>query len=66
MDGVNFMLSYFHMRGDNQIEADEVDFVVSYEADETLTYDLIYSDVNNQKEGWESFENLRAYVNYHF
>jgi len=66
MDGVNFMLSYFHMRGDNQVKADEVDFVVSYEADEMLTYDLIYSDVNNKKEGWESFENLRAYVNYHF
>lgn len=66
MDGLTLTVSTLHLSGDDGVDTDEVDWIASYQAGEDLSFDLIYSDTDDELHSENSFENLRAFANYRF
>ena len=65
LNGVDFEFYNSKLTAKSGEKADEKDFVLSYQASNSLTFDLIYSDVDDDINS-EKFENTRFFVNYSF
>jgi len=65
LDGVTFEFHKSNLTANNGKKADDEDYVLSYQESENLTFDLIYSDVDDKING-EKFKNTRFFVNYSF
>ncbi len=66
VDGMILSLSVLQVEGDDGVDASETDVTVSYAPGEKLSFDLIYSDMEDTKTKEESFKNLRFFANYNF
>ena len=66
LDALTLTVSTLYLRGDDGVKADEVDLMAGYAPGDDFSFDLIYSDVDDHHIHTNSFQNLRAFVNYRF
>jgi hypothetical protein len=65
VDGLGIFLSYLQADGETS-DIEEIDVVASYEVNDKLSFDFIYSDATDNLDSSESFKNSRVFVNYSF
>jgi hypothetical protein len=65
-EGVSMAISKAQLKDGENHSGDEADFVLSYARSESLTFDAIYSTLDNSKISGDKFDNLRMFVNYSF
>jgi hypothetical protein len=65
-DGMSLTLTQARLEDGQKHKGDEVDIVLSYAMRESLTFDAIYSTLDNSKIGGDKFDNLRVFANYSF
>jgi len=65
-EGLGLSLVRADLRDKNGNSGSEVDVVVNYEVSENLTFDAIYSKIDNLKLSGDAFDNVRLFANYSF
>ena len=66
VEGLSVALSKASLEDGASHAGDEVDIVLSYVANKALTFDAIYSTLDNSKISGDTFDNLRVFANYSF
>lgn len=64
--GLHFSLAKAFLRDKDGNKGNEIDFVLGYVASETLSFDAIYSTLDNSKISGDKFDNIRMFANYSF
>ena len=59
-------ISHAQLKDAKSNKGEETDIFASYSANDRLTFDAIYSTLNNSKISGDKFENVRVFVNYSF
>ncbi|BCD68711.1 OprD family outer membrane porin [Nitratiruptor sp. YY09-18] len=65
VDGLTFGVGYLNLTDKNDVDSTEFDGYISYAFNDSLSFDLIYSDVDDDING-DNFTNTRFFVNYSF
>ncbi len=65
VDGVSFSFHNSKLKAKDGNKADDKDYVLSYQKSDNLSFDLIYTDVDDNING-EKYKNTRFFVNYNF
>jgi hypothetical protein len=63
--GLTLNYAILNIEANNGKEADEDDYILSYDIQDNLNLTAIYSDVDDKING-EKFKNTRVFVNYMF
>ena len=65
IEGLSLAAGYFNLEDKDGNEGEEIDISASYAFNDNLSFDLIYSDVDDDING-DEFKNTRVFVNYMF
>ena len=66
MEGLSLGVKQAQLKDAMHNRGDETDLLLSFAASETLTFDAVYSTLDNSKISGDTFEIVRAFVNYSF
>jgi len=65
-EGFTMSIMQSRLKDEKRNTGDETDVLLSYEASDRLSFDAVYSTLDNRKISGDKFENLRAFCNYSF
>lgn len=66
VDGLILGAGYLTLESDTGLESSELDIVASYAFNDTLSLDILYSDIDDKIDSGDALTNIRLFVNYAF